>query len=129
MGRIIQLEPDVVLAKTYQQVLEAAGHEVCICREAQEAVFCVDDAIPQLIFLELQLVGHSGIEFLYELRSYIDWRQVPVVVLSNVPPQEFNESVAIMRQALGVDEYHYKPQTSLQTVLSIANRYATVAVA
>lgn len=116
------LEPDVVLARTYREVLEQAGHEVCVCREAQEAVFCVDDAIPAVILLELQLVGHSGIEFLYELRSYADWRAIPVVILSNVPPHEFNNNAALLRQTLGVSEYCYKPQTSLATMLSLTNR-------
>jgi DNA-binding response OmpR family regulator len=126
MARIIMLEPDVVLAKTYREVLEQAGHEVCVCREAQEAVFSVDDAKPAVILLELQLVGHSGIEFLYELRSYADWRDIPVIILSNVPPYEFNSNAELLRGTLGVKEYCYKPQTSLAEILALANRFAPV---
>ncbi len=124
MARLVMLEPDVILARTYTEVLEQAGYEVCVCREAQEAVFCVDDAIPDVILLELQLVGHSGIEFLYELRSYADWRSIPVVVLSNVPPYEFNTNSQLLRETLGVSEYCYKPQTSLATMLSLTNQLA-----
>jgi len=124
MARVIMLEPDVVLARTYREALEQAGHEVCVCREAQEAVFCVDDGLPDVILLELQLVGHSGIEFLYELRSYADWQNIPVVILSNVPPYEFSSNADLLRDTLGVVEYRYKPQTSLATIVSLANQLA-----
>ena len=120
------LEPDAVLAQTFREVLELAGHEVVVCREAQEAVFSVDDAKPAIILLELQLVGHSGIEFLYELRSYADWRDIPVVIVSNVPPYEFNANAELLRDSLGVTEYCYKPQTSLAQLLSLTNRLVTV---
>jgi DNA-binding response OmpR family regulator len=119
------IEPDVVLARTFREVLEQAGHQVVVCREAQEAVFSVDDAKPAVILLELQLVGHSGIEFLYELRSYADWRDIPVVIISNVPPYEFKANAELLRNSLGVSDYRYKPQTSLADLLSLTNRLIT----
>jgi DNA-binding response OmpR family regulator len=89
MSRIILLEPDRILAEVYRQMLTVEGHDVIPCASAQAAIMAADDAKPDLIILELQLIEHSGIEFLYEFRSYPDWARVPVLIQSHVPAGEF----------------------------------------
>lgn len=115
--KIVLLEPDKVLADTYRQALMQAGHKVVMCASAQAAIFAADDLQPDLVIMELQLTGHSGIEFLYEFRSYDDWATVPVLMLTSVPAGEFSTSWELLRDQLGVRAYHYKPMTSLRTLL------------
>lgn len=116
MAHILILEPDIRLARTYGQLFAAHGHTVESCTTAQDAVIAADEQTPDLVIVELQLVSHSGIEFLYEFRSYADWKHVPVLVLSTVPAEEFADSQDLLRR-LGVREFHYKPRTSLQQLL------------
>ncbi|HEX7632705.1 MAG TPA: response regulator [Candidatus Saccharimonadales bacterium] len=113
MARILLLEPDRLLAQTYVQALSAAGHQVVACASAQAAVMAADDARPDVVIVELQLIEHSGIEFLYEFRSYTDWRAVPIIVHTHVPPGEFSDNWELLRHELGVKQYLYKPHTSL----------------
>jgi DNA-binding response OmpR family regulator len=115
--KIILLEPDKVLADTYRQALKQAHHKVTMCASAQAAIFAADELKPDVVILELQLVGHSGIEFLYEFRSYEDWQTVPVIILTNVPAGEFSASWDLLKNDLGVTAYHYKPLTSLRALL------------
>ena len=115
--KILLLEPDKVLASTYRDALMQAGHKVVMCATAQAAIFAADEQIPDVIITELQLTGHSGIEFLYELRSYDEWTQLPVIIVTNVPAGEFADSWGLLRDQLGVHNYHYKPLTSLRTLL------------
>jgi DNA-binding response OmpR family regulator len=122
MAHILVLEPDAVMSKIYHQVLQSLGHNVHTSRTAQQAVHATDDNLPELIIMELQLIGHSGIEFLYELRSYTDWKNIPVIVMSHVPPQEFAASSSLLKHTLGVSEYFYKPQTSLSSLLGSVRR-------
>ncbi|HUY85422.1 MAG TPA: response regulator [Candidatus Dormibacteraeota bacterium] len=114
MPNILLLEPDRLLAKTYHQALTGAGHRVAVCAGAQAAIMAADKTQPDLVILELQLIEHSGIEFLYEFRSYPEWQAVPVLIHSNVPPTEFADSWPILGRELGVDIYLYKPRTSLR---------------
>lgn len=118
MSHILLVEPNRVLAKTYMQALESAGHTVQVCATAQTAVFCADDQLPDVVIMELQLVGHSGIEFLYEFRSYTDWQNIPVIITTNVPAGEFSGSWQLLKKELGVGSYFYKPLTSLKTLLA-----------
>lgn len=124
--KVLLLEPDKLLANTCRQALEHAGHKVYMCASAQSAVFCADDVAPDIVVMELQLVGHSGMEFLYEFRSYPDWQHIPVVINSYVPLGELGGSWRLMQEQLGVSAYHYKPLTSLKTLLDTVSRFATV---
>lgn len=119
MAKILLLEPDVLLAETYQRALRAAGHEPHTTATAQAAIDVADRIEPDLVLLELQLVAHSGIEFLYEFRSYPEWQNVPVIILSHVPPAEFRASSEVLKTQLGVREYYYKPYMSLRRLQEI----------
>lgn len=119
MANILLIEPDHSLARAYKSALETAGHQVLIGTSAQTAVDAADEVCPDVVIMELQLVAHSGIEFLYEFRSYADWQDIPVIILSKVPPAEFNQCARTMREHLGVSTYCYKPQTDLKQLLHV----------
>jgi DNA-binding response OmpR family regulator len=121
MAKVLLIEPDAVLARTYMYALEQIGHEVHTAATAQAGVDVADRTSPDVVLLELQLVAHSGIEFLYEFRSYSDWQSVPVIILSHVPPAEFKESAGVMKESLGVQEYYYKPKTNLKRIIQIVD--------
>lgn len=121
MAKILLIEPDVILAETFMTALSRAGHGARVVATAQAAIDVADDFEPDLVLLELQLVAHSGIEFLYEFRSYPDWQTVPVIILSHVPPAEFRGSVGVLKGQLGVCEYYYKPHVSLEKLLQIVD--------
>jgi DNA-binding response OmpR family regulator len=90
---------------------------------------CADDVRPDVAIVELQLVAHSGIEFLYEFRSYVDWQNIPVVALTTVPPGEFAGSSRLLTDELGVKVYHYKPVTSLAKLLASVHELTAAKVA
>lgn len=118
MSRVLLIEPDNILAKTYARALESAGYKVEVVSNAQAAVNSADKLQPDVVALELQLVGHSGIEFLYEFRSYTEWQKIPVLLLTSVPPQEFEDNWKLLNHELGVEAYLYKPSTNLDKLVS-----------
>jgi DNA-binding response OmpR family regulator len=114
MARILLIEPDQVLAEVYRQALQAEGHSVVLSTSAQAAVMVADDHQPDLVIIELQLVEHSGIEFLYEFRSYPDWQNIAVIIHSQVPPGEFAANWPLIKAEFNIATYLYKPLTSLR---------------
>jgi DNA-binding response OmpR family regulator len=126
MGRILLLEPDAILGRSYVRALEKAGHEVNWCQTAQTAIHTADQTALDLIILELQLAAHSGVEFLYELRSYPEWGSLPIIINSHVPPN----NVGLDQQQLtnlGIVAYLYKPQTNLRNLQLMVNNGLTPA--
>lgn len=117
MAKILLIEPDRQLAQTYYEALQTEGHTVIAAAGAQTAILATDQEQPDLIILEPQLVEHSGIEFLYELRSYSEWQLTPVIIQTIIPPAEFNDAAETLRTQLGVNRFLYKPQTNLKQLL------------
>ncbi|HET6924906.1 MAG TPA: response regulator [Candidatus Saccharimonadales bacterium] len=132
--KILLVEPDATLARIYRLALEHDAHQVRTAATAQEGIQVADAWRPELVILELQLVSHSGIEFLYEFRSYDDWQSIPVIIHSFIPPAEFVAS-RVLCDELGIADFLYKPRTSLQqlrrrvgqNVLSEAGNTAVIA--
>jgi DNA-binding response OmpR family regulator len=129
MTRILLLEPDKLLANTYLKALQAAGYEVDVCHAAQSAIHSADKVKPDIVIVELQLVSHSGIEFLYEFRSYADWQDVPIIILTNVPVNEFVSCEQLLMNEMNVKLYLYKPHTSLRKLLQSINELTSANVA
>lgn len=115
MSHVLLIESDRILARNLAQALEQAGLSVTITADAQAAITCADAETPSLVIVDLLLAGRSGIEFLYELRSYPEWQDVPVFVLTNVPKDEVS---ARRRQDLGIIKYIYKPELSLEALVA-----------
>lgn len=111
--KILLLEPDRIFARNYIQSLEMSGHEVTWCSTAQAAIHAADESVPDLIILEPQMPMHNGVEFLYELRSYPEWQQIPVVILSLVPAAAMADDMEPLRR-LGVVKCLFKPRTKLR---------------
>ncbi len=120
MATILLLEPDKQLANSYKRALVAAGHQVHWQNDAQTALSVLDDHSPDAIVLELHLPNHNGVEFLYEIRSYPDCDHIPIILHTMVPAEHPGLGHAYWHQ-LGINEYLYKPQTSLKQLIQRVN--------
>lgn len=115
---ILLIEPDKVLAKTYKAALGRAGFLVDWQPNAQGAISSVDSKLPALIVLDVQLPKHNGVEFLYELRSYPDWQNIPVVILSAVTEDELGLT-SQAKTKLSIAGYLYEPHTKLSELIQV----------
>ena len=110
---ILLIEPNRLLAEQYCRFFESRGHSIEWREDAQSGIVAADSTKPDVVITELLLAGHSGVEFLYEFRSYADWLNVPALLLSSV-----RKEMAGIRDKtlveLGVTTYLYKPDTSLR---------------
>lgn len=113
---ILLIEPDAKLAAIYLEAFSAAGHAVRSSQLAQQAVHTADDFMPDIVVLELQLVGHNGIEFIYEFRSYAEWKDIPIVLLTMVTPHSLGITKELLDQ-FGIVDVLYKPATNLQQLV------------
>lgn len=128
MARILLIEPDRLLAETYTKSLISSGHKVVPCAGALSAIHAADQTTPDLVILELQLIEYSGVEFLYEFRSYPEWQSVPVIIHTSVTHGEFSFSRTLLKNELGVHKYLYKPHTTLEKLARSVSEHLQVAV-
>lgn len=121
MARIILIESDRLLAQNFSQYLTDRKHNVSWHVDPQMAMDDADENPPDIVVLDLLLAGRSGIEFLYEFRSYADWQKLPVVVISTIAVEDLGECISAFEQ-LNVTAYRYKPTTSLAQLADTLER-------
>jgi DNA-binding response OmpR family regulator len=117
MALILLLEADRQLAKNTADFIRRQGHDVLQFTDPQSAISATDNNQPELIILNLSLAARSGIEFLYELRSYPDWQDIPVIATGRLNPAE----QAIYSQAfsqLNISSYLPKESYSLSGLVA-----------
>lgn len=120
------MEPDRILGEAVKTALQDLGYKVALCRNAQTALDSLEDSLPGLVIVELQLGLHNGIEFLYEMRSYPEWQQIPAIVHTiNAKAQDeiFSQSF----ESLGVQAVLYKPRTSTSQLVRMVKQLVPVA--
>lgn len=117
MKHILLIEPDKVLRDNYTLLLKNSGYDVATASNAQDAINSCDKNKPDVVVLELQLIEHSGLEFLYEFRSYPEWQSVPVIIYTIVPIIEFSSNFDLMKKELNIFSYLYKPAVSVSGLI------------
>lgn len=127
MKQVLILDADPILRNASAHALTAAGFGVQLAASAQGAVAACEGQKPDIIVLELQLTGHSGVEFLHELLSYPEWQGIPVVLYTMVPERDLQGFDTSFR-TLGIVRYAYKPETSLQKLADIVSDVSSLRV-
>jgi DNA-binding response OmpR family regulator len=125
--QILLVEPDNLLAKIYKDHLEKFNYKVRTCAGVQKAINEMDIVRPDLIVLEMKQSAHNGFEFLYELRSYSDWQDIPLIIHSMLPEADLSMNEDIKNE-LGIISYLYKPTTSLGKLHYELNRHFLVTI-
>lgn len=111
MKQLLIIEPDSVLATQYMDFF-AGDYDVRTVSTAQAAILAADKKSPDIIIVEPLLAAHSGIEFLYEFRSYAEWQHAPIIIASRARGETLGIHGAALKQC-GIAAVCYNPETSL----------------
>lgn len=115
MKTAIVLESDRIVSECIDKELSKHGFDVVVVVNAEDAIYAADKNKPDVVVSDLAVSGHSGSEFLYEFRTYSDWKNVPIIIFSSV-----NVSLDILSsndfKMLNVFDFLYKPKTSLDAL-------------
>ena len=128
MNRVLLLEPDSMLAQDIGEILGGRGYKIDWQVDPQAAMDSADRAKPSLVILDVLLAGRSGVEFLYEFRSYPEWQDVPIVLYSSLSPEEIRLFTNGFDH-LGVAAYLYKPQANIKQLVDTVLGLLTPAAA
>jgi adenylate cyclase len=81
-GRVLIVEDDEVCRKDVKLALEESGWDVDEAENGHGALEALHITRPDVILLDLMMPQMNGFEFLNELRQRIEWRDVPVIVIT-----------------------------------------------
>lgn len=118
MGTILFVDDDRDSLITYQKAVSLVGHEAHLLENGEQTLARVDDLVPDVIVLDMNLPDMSGLTLLERLRSETSARDIPIVMLTAYSESKFADDV----YAAGADAFFSKP-LSLNDFLSAIEEY------
>jgi signal transduction histidine kinase/DNA-binding response OmpR family regulator len=79
---ILLVEDEAAPREAIQRLLAGEGHEVRAAEGGREGLRMLAERSPSIIVLDLMMPGMDGFQFITELISREDWREIPVIVLT-----------------------------------------------
>ncbi len=119
--RVLLVESDAEQAKSYEAVMTAAGIKVVVVEAPMRTLEIMADFNPELVLLELNLPGLSGIELASVIRQKQTYLSVPIVFLSEETRAE--RQIEAMERADNFLTKPIAPAYLASAVRSRAERY------
>lgn len=99
---ILIVDDDPGLVKFVRANLRVRGYQTAVAMDGNEALNSVEEKVPDLIVLDINLPGVSGFDVCQQIR---EWSQVPIIMLS----ARIDESDKVKALDIGADDYIVKP--------------------
>jgi two-component system, NtrC family, nitrogen regulation response regulator NtrX len=117
--RVLVIDDDVEIRKSFKMTLEYAGYEVVLAATGEEGVKLVEQEAPDLVFCDIKMPGMDGLDVLQKLHHLKDVMPV-VVVTGNADIQN-----AVEATRLGAFDFIEKPVSSERLLVSVRNAVDT----
>lgn len=120
------VEDDTFVMDIYYTKLSQEGFEVTICSNGQEALKKLEEKkfVPDLILLDIIMPHMDGLEFLKHIKKKEDFKNIPVILLTNLSQKEDIEEGL----KLGASDYliksHFTPSEVLEKINSLLNSHS-----
>ena len=113
MKKILFIEDESALQKTFGEILSQEGYEVIPALDGQTGLEMAKTKKPDLILLDLILPKVHGFDVLKQLKEDPETKEIPIIVLTNL------EGIGDVDKAieLGATTYLVKAQYSLEEVV------------
>lgn len=115
--KILVVEDDKFLVNAYRVKLQKAGFEIKIALDGNEAINILSEFTPDLVILDLVMPVKDGFATLSEIKSSSKWKNIPVLIASNLGQKEDIER----GMALGAVDYIVKTDLSLDELVKKVN--------
>lgn len=79
---VLIVEDDHDFAEMLRESFLAAGNRVKVVFDGKQAISFLNKAIPDLVILDFYMPGHNAVEFINEVKSYTDTRNIPIFLYS-----------------------------------------------
>lgn len=119
---ILLVEDDKFISRAYHDGLERAGFKIISAFDGNEAKAKLKDTRPDIILCDLIMPNKDGFEFLGEIKANPEFKDIPVLVLSNLS----HEKIFAQATQLGADGYLVKSNQSIEDIVSEINKYLKV---
>ncbi len=119
--KIMIVEDNPVNQKVMQRLVKIFGHETLVIEDGFQAIEQVKLYKPDLILMDIQLVGISGIDITRDIKNDSQLKHIPVIAVTASATLEDQEK--IIRESK-CDDYLAKPFTPKELSQKISRFFA-----
>ncbi|MFH0930174.1 MAG: response regulator [Candidatus Moraniibacteriota bacterium] len=117
--KILIVEDDNFVAEVYLAKLSEMGYETILAQNGEEGLAELKKGKIDLILLDILMPIMNGIEMLEEVKKNEEWKNIPVILLTNIGEKESIQKV----REMGVKNYliksHFTPAEVIEKVESV----------
>ena len=117
--KILIVEDDNFVAEVYLAKLSEMGYETVLAQNGEDGLAQLKKGKIDLILLDILMPIMNGIEMLEEVKKNEEWKNIPVILLTNIGEKESIQKV----RELGVKDYliksHFTPAEVIEKVESV----------
>jgi len=117
MPKILIAEDDKFLANAYRVKLTKEGFDIEIAENGIKALEIVEKSQPDLILLDLVMPKKDGFSTLKDLKANEKWKNIPVIVSTNLSQEEDREKIMEM----GANDFIIKSELSMESLIKKIN--------
>ncbi len=119
---IMIAEDDAFIGDIYEVKLKDAGYNVILASNGRDAIEKLEDgAKPDILLLDIVMPYMDGFDVLEALGNKKEWKEIPVVLLTNLSQKEDVER----GMALGAKDFLIKSHFTPSEVLAKVQKYMT----
>jgi DNA-binding response OmpR family regulator len=119
MKKILIIEDDELISKTYQTIFEANGYEVDFAFDIKKGWEKIVEMQPDVILLDLMLQGVSGVEVLEKIRNQKNTKMPIVIVITNLQGEKICQEVLDHGASLCLIKDQYTPKQIYDQVTAV----------
>ena len=117
--KILIVEDDNFVAEVYFAKLTEMGYEAILAQNGEEGIATLKKDKIDMILLDILMPIMNGMEMLEEIKKREDWKNIPVILLTNVGEKESIQKV----REMGVKNYliksHFTPAEVIEKIESV----------
>jgi DNA-binding response OmpR family regulator len=117
-AKVMVVDDDVHLLAALQVILQPWGFQVTTLDDPEKFWEVLETTCPDLLILDVEMPGYSGIELCLAVRNDLRWSKLPVLFLT---AHSEPETVRQMFVA-GADDYVNKPIVQPELIARLLNR-------
>ncbi len=115
---IFIIEDDPALVAAYQVKFQQEGYTLQVATDGKIAMDALPGPIPDIVLLDLMLPEVSGFEVLTAMRKDERWRNVPVIIMTNLS----DDKDVKQGKDLGASDYLIKANMNIKDIVDRVNQ-------
>ena len=116
---LLIIEDDEIILRALYLAFHEAGCTVATAADGESGLRMTERLRPDLVLLDLLIPKLDGFGYLKAIKSNVELKKTPVIVLSNLGDQDSVDKA----KALGAEDYFIKSDTDLSELVKKVSNY------